>query len=32
MSEKMRYGCSLKGMRSTLADTLVGLCKVNMKE
>ena len=23
MSEKMRYGCSLKGMRSTLADTLL---------
>ncbi len=25
MSEKMRYGCSLKGMRATLSDTLVEL-------
>jgi transketolase len=25
MSEKMRYGCSLKGMRATLAETLVKL-------
>jgi transketolase len=25
MSEKMRYGCSLKGMRATLAETLVEL-------
>ena len=31
MSEKMRYGCSLKGMRQTLEDTLLELGSENEK-
>jgi transketolase len=31
MSEKLMYGCSLKGMRATLADTLVEIGKANEK-
>ncbi len=31
MSEKLMYGCSLKGMRATLADTLVALGHENEK-